>query len=130
SNAGFGDDERHEHPPQDFRAASGDAPHETRAEHPKSRTRARAWQGADARVRRDRAATLLVGLLAAVAFSAALANLVAVWPGLHGLRSAAGSYAALADAALRGQSPGHDDGRSFLTTYYFPPFPLLIAAAK
>ncbi|HTM58009.1 MAG TPA: hypothetical protein VL123_06310, partial [Candidatus Udaeobacter sp.] len=79
---------------------------------------------------RDRAATLLVAALAVVAISAAIGSVVAVWPGSHGLRSAAGSYAALADAALRGESPGHDQGRSFLTTYYFPPFPLVIAAAK
>jgi len=30
---------------------------------------------------------------------------------------------------LRGQAPGHEDGSPFLVSYYFPPFPVLVAAA-
>lgn len=58
-----------------------------------------------------------------------LAATVALWPGYREMNSSTGVFATLADAVLRGQAPAHEDGESFMATYYFPPFPLAVAAA-
>ena len=107
-----------------------------------------AWQGgqraapanfrADARfpgrarlpVTRTRAASALALLLFAIALAAALACLALARGSDFGFYPAAGTMATLADAVLRGQAPGHHDGTTFLRTFYFPPYPLIVAAAK
>ena len=71
----------------------------------------------------------LWGLLAA-AILGWLAVIVTVWRSYFGMVPATGVVATLADAVLRGQGPGHDDGTTFLATFYLPPFPLLVAALR
>jgi hypothetical protein len=68
-------------------------------------------------------ALLLAGL------SGWLAAVVALWRSYFGMFPATGVVAALADAVLRGQAPGHEDGAAFLVSYYFPPYPILVALA-
>jgi hypothetical protein len=69
------------------------------------------------------AATLLLALLTWVSI------LAVTWPTYYGINHTGGTVAALADAALRGQAPGREDGTTFLATVYFPPVPLAVAAA-
>lgn len=72
---------------------------------------------------------VFISTLLLVGLSGWLAAVVALWRSYFGMFPATGVVAALADAVLRGQSPGHDDGSAFLVSYYFPPFPILVAAA-
>jgi len=72
---------------------------------------------------------LLPAALLAASLAGAVATLAAIGCGYYGMYPAAGAVAALAEAALRGQAPGHEEGSAFLATYYFPPFPLLVACA-
>src|SRR5262249_34639089 len=148
SDAGFGDDERHEVPPGDGRAPRAGATRALSAEPGKSRVCAGASQAGRAAARahshdprwnpgraglpamRTRAASALAVLLLVIALAAALACLWLVRGSYFGFYPAAGTMAALADAVLRGQAPGHHDGTTFLRTFYFPPYPLLVAAAK
>jgi hypothetical protein len=78
---------------------------------------------------RSRAVPLFIALLLAIGLASWGAALAVVRRGYGGLFPAAGTMAALADAVLRGQAPGHEDGRAFMATYYFPPFPTMVAAA-
>jgi len=66
----------------------------------------------------------------AIAIIAWLGLLLTAWPTWEGIHHAAGTVAACADGALRGESPGSGRGEAFLGTPYFPPVPLLVAAAK
>ncbi len=70
-----------------------------------------------------------IAALLAVGLASLAAALAAVWHSYYGTYPATGAMATLADAVVRGMAPGHDDGRTFLATYYFPPFPILVAAA-
>lgn len=65
-----------------------------------------------------------------IAFAGWLAAIVTLWPGHYEMNAATGAVGALADAALRGQAPGDEAGASFMATFYFPPFPLAVAAAR
>ncbi len=67
-------------------------------------------------------------LLLVVALLAWIAALALAWPGNYGMNHTAGTVAALADAALHGEAPGHDNGTSFVASVYFPPVPLIVAA--
>jgi hypothetical protein len=80
-------------------------------------------------VTRRGAVPVFIFTLLLVGLSGWLAAVVALWRSYFGMFPATGVVAALADGVLRGQSPGHDDGRAFLVSYYFPPFPILVAAA-
>lgn len=71
------------------------------------------------------AAALLIVALAATAACVGLC-----WRSYHQMPPASGAVAALADAVLRGQAPGAEDGQSFLGTYYFPPAPAAVAALR
>jgi len=75
------------------------------------------------------AVPVFISALLLVSLSGWLAAVLALWRSYFGMFPATGVVAALADAVLRGQSPGHDDGSAFLVSYYFPPFPILVAAA-
>ena len=74
-------------------------------------------------------ASVFVVALLTVSLSSWLVAVAALRHSYFGMFPATGVVAALADAVLRGQAPGHEDGRVFLVSYYFPPFPLLVAAA-
>src|SRR5258705_5534963 len=80
-------------------------------------------------VTRRGAVPVFISALLLVALSGWLAAVAALWHSYFGMFPATGVVAALADAVLRGQAPGHDDGSAFLVSYYFPPFPMLVAAA-
>jgi hypothetical protein len=67
---------------------------------------------------------LLVSLLVWAAMQ------VVSWPGYYSMIPASGTVAMLADATLRGEVPGRAQGDTFLGTYYLPPFPLVVAAAR
>ena len=56
--------------------------------------------------------------------------LVLLRPTYQELLPASGAIGALADAVLRGQAPGAEDGRTFLGTYYLPPVPAAVALAR
>jgi len=79
-------------------------------------------------VTRRGAVPVFISALLLVSLSGWLAAVLALWRSYFGMFPATGVVAALADAVLRGQSPGHDDGGAFLVSYYFPPFPILVAA--
>jgi hypothetical protein len=68
--------------------------------------------------------------LLAIALGAWIVTLAYCWPTYHQMHPASGAVAALADAILRGQAPGADDGETFLGTYYLPPVPMAVAAAR
>ena len=77
----------------------------------------------------DRAEWMVAALLA-LALIAWAAALVAARHSYFGMVPATGAVASLADAVLRGQAPGHDDGSVFLKTFYLPPYPMLVAGAR
>jgi len=72
---------------------------------------------------------LTLGALA-IALVAWITLLAIAWPTYEGLNHATGNVAACADGVLRGEPPGHVGGPVFLSTLYFPPVPLMVAAAK
>jgi hypothetical protein len=80
-------------------------------------------------VPRRAAVTVYISALLVVALTGWLAAVAVLWRSYFGMYPATGVVAALADAVLRGQAPGHDDGAAFLVAYYFPPFPILVAGA-
>ncbi len=65
-----------------------------------------------------------------VALTAWFALLLKTWDGWTGMNHATGTVAALADASLHGESPGHLRDSAFLGTVYAPPFPLGVAALR
>ena len=78
---------------------------------------------------RVRAAALLPRVLIAVALLTAFAAWFAVWRSWFGFHPGAGGLATVADAMLRSESPAHAAPGVFLSTFYFPPFPALLALA-
>ena len=72
----------------------------------------------------------LPALLLGVSLGTWVAGLVLAWPTYLGMNTATGIVAALAEASLEGRSPGGEEGEALLATYYFPPFPLAVAAAR
>lgn len=66
----------------------------------------------------------------ALALVAWLTVVLMAWPTWEGMNHATGIVAACADGALHGDAPGLGRGETFLGTPYFPPVPLLVAAAK
>jgi len=66
----------------------------------------------------------------AIAFLAWFGVQVRAWPTWEGLNHTSAVVAACADAVLHGEAPGHARGDTFLVTAYFPPVPLLVAAAR
>lgn len=66
----------------------------------------------------------------AIAFLAWIGVLVGTWPTYEGMNHATGIVAACSDGVLHGEAPGLNRGEVFLGTPYFPPVPLLVAAAK
>ena len=81
-----------------------------------------------ARMTSPRGVGWFVWALLAAALLGWIAVIAAAWRSYYGMVPATGVVATLADAILRGQAPGHEDGSSFLVTFYLPPFPLLVAA--
>jgi len=73
---------------------------------------------------------LIPTAILAVAFATWVAMLALAWRSYFGMVPATGVVAGLADAVLRGQAPGSEDGRTLLATFYLPPFPLLVAAGR
>ncbi len=65
-----------------------------------------------------------------IALVAWLGILLTAWPTWEGMNHATGIVAACADGALHGEAPGSNRGSAFLGTPYFPPVPLLVAAAR
>lgn len=70
---------------------------------------------------------LLVLVVALVAWVATLAR---PWGGYAGMNHTTGTVAALADAALHGESPGAARGATFLGSLYAPPVPLAVATLR
>jgi hypothetical protein len=66
----------------------------------------------------------------AIAFLAWFGVLLTAWPTWEGMNHATGIVAACSDGVLHGEAPGLNRGEVFLGTPYFPPVPLLVAAAK
>ena len=83
-----------------------------------------------ARMTRPKAAPLLIGALLLAGLASWFVSLAVLRHSYFGTFTATGTIATLADAVMRGQAPGHDDGTIFLGTYYFPPFPLLVAGGR
>ena len=120
-----------EHEVREFRA---DIRRKARNGPPLAALPARRWRGpANAAsmhaVTRRAAVPVFVSALLLVSLAGWLAAVAALWRSYFGMFPATGVVAALADAVLRGQAPGHEDGTTFLVSYYFPPFPILVAAA-
>ena len=74
--------------------------------------------------------TALPALLLIVSLGTWIAGLAVAWPTYLGMNTATGIVAALAEASLEGRAPGHAEGEALLATYYFPPFPLGVAAFR
>lgn len=74
--------------------------------------------------------TAFPALLLVVSLGTWVAGLALAWPTYLGMTTATGIVAALAEAALEGRTPGRDGDEAILATYYFPPFPLGVAAAR
>ena len=73
---------------------------------------------------RARAAAAM-GMLAVVVWAGIW---VRAWDTWVGMNHATGTVAALADAALHGESDGHEGASDYLGALYAPPFPLAVAA--
>jgi len=69
-------------------------------------------------------------LLMLVSLGTWVGGLFLAWPTYIGMNTATGTVAALSEALLEGRAPGRDGDESLLATYYFPPLPLGIAAAR
>ena len=78
------------------------------------------------RVTRDGAVTAVL-VVALVAWAVIL---VRAWDTWVEMNHATGTVAALADAALHGESAGHEGASGYLGALYAPPYPLLVAGLE
>ncbi|HYM81361.1 MAG TPA: hypothetical protein VEY91_08105 [Candidatus Limnocylindria bacterium] len=72
-------------------------------------------------------ATPVTALLFAVALASWSVTLVLAWPTYFDMNPASGAVATLAQAVREGRVPGGREGETFLATFYFPPFPILVS---